>query len=108
MLKRTGIHTSCKNAILNFIASNSSEKYVWGFEEPENSLEYNLAIEMAETVYHAWKGYDFGILNELDNKDYIRQGDHPSRSKSVYITESGQVKAQELLEKYGIEDFESK
>lgn len=58
-------------------------------------------------VYHAWKGYDFGILNELDDKDYIRQGGHPSRSKSVYITESGQEKARELLTKYGIEDFES-
>ena len=59
-------------------------------------------------VYHAWKGYDFGLLNELDVQDYIRQGDHPSRSKSVYITEDGQEKAKELLTKYGIEDFESR
>ena len=26
------------------------------------------------------------LLNELDDADYIRQGNHPSRSKSVYIT----------------------
>ena len=31
-------------------------------------------------AYYAWKGYDFGILNELGDQDYIRQGDHPSRS----------------------------
>ncbi len=58
--------------------------------------------------YYAWKGYDFDILNNLDEDDYIRQGDHPSRTKSVYITESGIEKAKELLEKYGIEDWKEK
>lgn len=42
--------------------------------------------------FYAWKGYDFDILNELDDADYIRQGNHPSRTKSVYITESGTEK----------------
>ena len=37
--------------------------------------------------------------------DYIRQGNHPSRSKSVYITESGMEQAKELLSKYGISDW---
>ena len=48
------------------------------------------------TDFYAWKGYDFDILNELDDADYIRQGNHPSRSKSVYITESGMEQAKEL------------
>lgn len=30
------------------------------------------------TDFYAWKGYDFDILNELDDADYIRQGSHPS------------------------------
>lgn len=30
----------------------------------------------------AWKGYDFDIINELDEEGYIRQGSH--RSKSVH------------------------
>ena len=55
--------------------------------------------------FYAWKGYDFDILNELDDADYIRQGNHPSRSKSVYITESGMEQAKELLSKYGISDW---
>ena len=55
--------------------------------------------------FYAWKGYDFDILNELDNDDYIRQGKHPSRSKSVYITDTGIEKACELLNKYGIDDW---
>ena len=55
--------------------------------------------------FYAWKGSDFDILNELDNDDYIRQGKHPSRSKSVYITDTGIEKARELLNKYGIDDW---
>lgn len=58
-----------------------------------------------EEYNYAWKGYDFDIINKLDDEDYIRQGKHPSRSKSVYITEEGLKKAKELLLKYGIEDF---
>ena len=58
-----------------------------------------------QTDFYAWKGYDFDILNELDDADYIRQGNHPSRSKSVYITESGMEQAKELLSKYGISDW---
>ena len=27
--------------------------------------------------FYAWKGYDFDILNSLDDEDYIRQGDRP-------------------------------
>lgn len=54
--------------------------------------------------FYAWKGYDFDILNSLDDEDYIRQGSHPGRNKSVYLTESGMDYAKELLEKYGIED----
>lgn len=53
---------------------------------------------------YAWKGYSFHALNELDDADYIRQGDHPSRSKKVYLTEAGMERAKELLIKYGIED----
>ena len=55
--------------------------------------------------FYAWKGYDFDILNGLDDEDYIRQGSHPSRSKSVYLTEAGIDYAKTLMEKYGIEDW---
>ena len=52
---------------------------------------------------YAWKGYDFEVLNWLDEKDYIRQGSH--RSKSMYITKEGEEKAKKLMEKYGVEDW---
>lgn len=55
--------------------------------------------------FYAWKGYDFDILNLLDEEDYIRQGNHPSRTKSVYLTETGKEYAKTILGKYGISDW---
>ena len=55
--------------------------------------------------YYAWKGYDFDVINKLWDEDYIRQGKHPSRSKSVYITKNGEEYAKELMVKYGISDW---
>lgn len=43
-----GIRVRYLPSILYYIARNSSHLYIWGFEEPENSLEYNLALKMAE------------------------------------------------------------
>ena len=58
-----------------------------------------------ENDLYAWKGYNFDVLNKLDDKDYIRQGSHSSRTKFVYITEEGIKRAKELMEKYGVEDW---
>ena len=58
-----------------------------------------------ENDLYAWKGYNFDVLNKLDDEDYIRQGLRPSRTKSVYITEVGVKRAKELMGKYGIEDW---
>lgn len=74
--------------------------YLSKFSEPDRFSERN--------DYYAWKGYPFGMLNKLDEKDYIRQGSHPSRSKSVYITPDGLEHAKELLKKYHIADWERK
>jgi len=51
---------------------------------------------------YAWKGYNFDALNKLEERDFIRQGSHPSKSKSVYITETGIKAAIEMLREYGI------
>jgi len=47
----------------------------------------------------SWKGYDFGILNELADEEFISDS---KRAKSVAIFEDGVVRAKELLEKYGL------
>lgn len=53
-LRGDGIQARYVSSLLNYIAENSSLFYIWGFEEPENSVEYNLAIELAtefEQIY---------------------------------------------------------
>lgn len=43
-----GIKVRYIPSILNYIAQNTSNICIWGYEEPENSLEYNLALRMAD------------------------------------------------------------
>ena len=64
---------------------------------------FNEGNSFGSSMDMAWKGYDFDIINELDEEDYIRQGSH--RSKSVAITEEGMKLAQNLMNKYNITDW---
>ncbi len=67
-------------------------------------LLYLLSWEegQADMVYHrAWKGYDFSLLNELEEEGLI-YGSH--KAKSVAIDVSGINKARELLREYGVEN----
>ena len=43
-----GIRTHYIPKILNYLAENSKDIYIWGFEEPENSYEYRRCIQVAE------------------------------------------------------------
>ena len=53
--------------------------------------------DLPREMRRSWKGYPFEALNELTDKDLIRGS---SRSKSVYLTESGIKEAEALLRKY--------
>jgi len=48
ILRGDGIQALYVPSLLNYIAESSSQFWIWGFEEPENSVEYNLAIDLAE------------------------------------------------------------
>ena len=65
--------------------------HLTSWEENEFGMQYR----------RSWKGYDFGILDELTDEDLIRGG---HRSKSVILTDDGMNKAKELLRKYQIEE----
>lgn len=53
-------------------------------------------------VYRAWKGYDFSILDELDERELIFQGRNPTRTKGVTLSDEGIAYAESILEKYGL------
>ena len=57
--------------------------------------------EFCRYMETSWKGYDFDALNELEKKDLLYQ---PKKSKCVYLSEEGKVKARELLAEYYIAD----
>ena len=50
-------------------------------------------------IRRTWKGYDFGILNELADEELVNAR---GRSKSASFTDEGVAKALELLRQYGI------
>ena len=51
----------------------------------------------------SWKGYNFNVINDLVDSNYIYQSSY--KAKSVIMTEEGIEKAKELLSKYNIEDI---
>lgn len=55
-----GIRVRYLPSILNYLAINSKKNLIWGFEEPETSVEYNLAIQMADA-----------FVNHYSNKSMI-------------------------------------
>ena len=79
MDKRTVIH----DLTLMLIAASSWEEKVAG-----------------KTLRRAWKGYDFDVLDLLDDEGLINCG---GRAKSVTLSEAGTRRAEELLAQYGIE-----
>ena len=56
-------------------------------------------------LFRAWKSYDWDTLDKLSEEELTidRHG-----NKSLYLTEEGVKKAKEILEKYGISDWEMK
>ncbi len=50
-------------------------------------------------VRRCWKGYDFDVLNALDEQGLISDS---KRAKSVYFTEEGEQRARDLLARYNI------
>jgi hypothetical protein len=53
-LRGDGIQARYIPSVLNYISQRSADFFIWGFEEPENSLEYPRVLELArdfEKVY---------------------------------------------------------
>ena len=48
-------------------------------------------------VAKSWKGYNFSVLNSLETKKLIFQGENTSRNKALYIEDLGMEKALDFL-----------
>ena len=79
----------------------NDENYERVLEELSLMLMYLTRFrERKEEFWRAWKGYDFGVLDNLQKNEYIS---FSYKAKSVYLEEKGIEKARELMQKYGIE-----
>ena len=58
-------------------------------------------------VFYAWKGYDFDVLKEFDDKDLVSLGNNPARTKRAYLTKEGMEYAKAVLDKLGIDDWQA-
>jgi hypothetical protein len=56
------------------------------------------------THKRSWKGYDFGVLNSLDDDGLIVGS---KKSKSVFLTDEGAARALELVKKYLREEVQT-
>lgn len=64
--------------------------YINRFTDSSRDVEDNL-------LQRAWKGYDFDDINNLEDKGLIFQTS--KRTKSIYFTEEGLKRAENLFEK---------
>ena len=56
--------------------------------------------------FYAWRGYDFGVIDRLEQAGYLDQGNYPRKMRIIHITKEGLEQGARLLEKYGIKDIE--
>ena len=79
----------------------NDENYERVLEELSLMLLYLTRFREKEwEMWRSWKGYDFGVLDNLQKNEFIS---FSYKAKSVYFEEKGLEKARELLQKYGIE-----
>ena len=71
-------------------------------EELTLMLAYLLRFrERNGEVYKSYKGYNFDVINKLEDDGYLTQS-----RKIIYFGQDGIRKAQTLLKKYGLEDYD--
>ncbi|MGN1311467.1 MAG: DUF6429 family protein [Bacilli bacterium] len=84
-----------KELTLLLLYLNSWNEDGYSRDENDNIIETK--------IKRSFKGYDFDILNALENENLLNGG---YKSKTVYLTKSGEDKALELYKKYFGVDYE--
>jgi len=54
--------------------------------------------QLGQIVLRAWKGHDWEALNRLHEKGFI--GDSVGKAKSVFVTEEGAKRSEELFRRF--------
>jgi hypothetical protein len=57
-----GIRTRFIPSLMNYVTRHTNLSYIWGFEEPENSLEHGLATKLAREIQESYSKHAQIIL----------------------------------------------
>lgn len=71
--------------------------YLTSWEEESYIPDEEKGIK-TDKIKTCWKGYNFDVINDLTNKQYLYTSSY--KSKSVSLTKEGEKLAKELINKY--------
>jgi energy-coupling factor transporter ATP-binding protein EcfA2 len=94
VMRGDGIQSRHLPFILNYISSKSTQHHIWGYEEPENSLELSRAFEMADDFKSTFSKQNQIFLSTHSPAFYDISG---PRSAKWYVenrAEGGRVSSQ--------------
>ncbi len=120
VLRGDGIQARYVSSTLQYISESSTDFFIWGFEEPENSLEYTRVVELAEDfvkvysknaqIFVTTHSPAFTSLRSKDNSCFriLKQSDRsevqqiwpesqPSLERALLNSEMGFMQIQEDL-----------
>lgn len=81
-----GIRCRFIPAIMNYIAlNNRGSRYIWGIEEPENSLEFTKAIELNETLHNKYSKHAQIFVTSHSPAFVATFSNFPNPNKSIYL-----------------------
>lgn len=99
-----GIRVRYIPSILNYIAKNSKNAFcIWGYEEPENSLEYNLAVRMAEDFVEYAKNSQ--IIVTTHSPAFIGLGERDSVGVYRCFMENSNTNVLDIVSAEGIDSL---
>jgi len=106
-----GIKVRYIPSILFYISHISNHQYIWGFEEPENSLEYKLCTKMASDFQNTYSktiqifttSHSPAFISlKSDNTSLYRIYNHGLETKTYQIKDNDQDSVDDLNEDLGL------
>lgn len=96
-MRGDGIRSRFLPSLLNYISQHSKLLYIWGFEEPENSLELSLASKLADDIMQNYAKHA-QVLITSHSPAFFGLKNQQSIVYRVFRDEQGATSAQSLAD----------
>lgn len=88
-MRGDGIRSRFLPSLLHFISERSRLYFVWGFEEPENSLEHGLATKLADELAGNYCSHKSQIVMTSHSPAFLTPAEQPMTLYRVFRDEFG-------------------